>query len=844
MITKRYLLLALTMYFLNPTHLYSQSDTIIINNSIRIGEVSISPIQISLSNNSTISGIQFDLQTNPNYLDSIDVRSTIRTKDQFDLIDFTKDSNGNITVVALSTMPDNLLLPGKGNILSINYSLRSSTSSGTIKLNMSNVILIDKNGRKLPTFIQEVINQKILFDESHHERNSISDEKAKILNPEFPDRVSFSTLRSMLSKDFIVENYPSGTITPSLLKNYDVLILSAPEDNFSSMEISSIASFVNEGGSLCYIGDNAINEGINSLLKNFGIQFISNSILKIVEPGQDPGIPTFVNFINHPSLGPNPKCLTSWGGSYNISPPAIAVGFSDSLTWRDLNWNMIKDINEPLGPFTVMTASVFGKGKIFCTSDNSSFNNDYARAYGTYNNDLLSNAIKWLTDHIFAPLLLSPINAGYTVSTQTKFEWTSGNYTKYRFQVSKSEDFKSTVIDSLVNTPSVQLNTLKPKTQYFWRVSAIYYEEESSWSDIWNFTTKAYSYVISTGNSTTIKIPISSTSQLFQIGDEIGVFTPQGLCVGSEIWNNKDLEITVWGDNLATPAVDGIKTGEQFSYRILRKSSDTEQNINCLTYSQGDGKFTPNGISIVSSLKLGLSKAGTITGSTAVCMGQNSVSYSVPTIVNATSYIWSLPNGATGTSTTNSIIINYGSSAISGNLTVKGHNDCGDGDISTLPVIINPTPDTPIITQNGKILSSNATAGNQWYNQNNPISGATSRDYTITSIGEYTVQVTANGCVSSPSNMIKDVVTSITSLEYNEKIKVYPNPVSGDLTIEYKGNLEEIKFGIYSSSGQLVTTGVLHESTVVHTSSFSSGLYTIKFNTGKTFDYRKVIKHN
>ena len=92
--------------------------------------------------------------------------------------------------------------------------------------------------------------------------------------------------------------------------------------------------------------------------------------------------------------------------------------------------------------------------------------------------------------------------------------------------------------------------------------------------------------------------------------------------------------------------------------------------------------------------------------------------------------------------------------------------------------------------------------------------------------------------------MIKDVVTSITALEYNEKIKVYPNPVSDHLTIEFNGNRDEIKYAIYSSSGQLITTGVLLESAVVHTSSFPSGLYTIKFFSRKTVDFRKVIKKN
>lgn len=282
----------------------------------------------------------------------------------------------------------------------------------------------------------------------------------------------------------------------------------------------------------------------------------------------------------------------------------------------------------------------------------------------------------------------------------------------------------------------------------------------------------------------------------------------------------------------------------------LWSNGATTQNINVstsgnysVTVDNGSGSSSTSNILAVTVNPLP-SNAGTITGTASVCQGQNSINYTVPAVANATSYVWTLQAGITGSSTTNSITLSYGASAVSGNISVKGHNDCGDGVASTFPVVVNPIPSTPIITQNGKVLSSNATSGNQWYNQNIPINGATAQDYTITTVGEYTVQVTVKGCISAPSNMIKDLVTSISSLEYNETIKVYPNPVSDDLTIEYKGNTYEIKFGIYSSSGQLIITGVLLESTVVHTSMFSSGVYTIKFNTGKTFEFRKVIKRN
>ncbi|MFZ4398656.1 MAG: BACON domain-containing protein [Bacteroidales bacterium] len=101
-----------------------------------------------------------------------------------------------------------------------------------------------------------------------------------------------------------------------------------------------------------------------------------------------------------------------------------------------------------------------------------------------------------------------------------------------------------------------------------------------------------------------------------------------------------------------------------------------------------------NGVASVLPITVNLATvaAGTITGSITVCQGQNNVTYTVPTITNATTYIWTLPTGATGTSTTNSISVNYATTAVSGNITVKGNNSCGNGAISTLAITVNPLP--------------------------------------------------------------------------------------------------------------------------------------------------------
>ncbi|MFZ4401991.1 MAG: T9SS type A sorting domain-containing protein [Bacteroidales bacterium] len=98
--------------------------------------------------------------------------------------------------------------------------------------------------------------------------------------------------------------------------------------------------------------------------------------------------------------------------------------------------------------------------------------------------------------------------------------------------------------------------------------------------------------------------------------------------------------------------------------------------------------------------------AGTITGTFTICQGQNNVTYTVPAIQNATSYIWTLPTGASGSSTTNSITVNYSSSALSGYITVKGVNSYGNGAASSMAVIVSSIPaNAGIISGTSSVLA-------------------------------------------------------------------------------------------------------------------------------------------
>jgi len=87
--------------------------------------------------------------------------------------------------------------------------------------------------------------------------------------------------------------------------------------------------------------------------------------------------------------------------------------------------------------------------------------------------------------------------------------------------------------------------------------------------------------------------------------------------------------------------------------------------------------------------------AGPITGPSSVCKN-NSYNYSIGALSGATSYVWSVPVGATIVSGqgTVSISVSFGNSAISGNVSVYGTNAGGNGAPGNLAVTVNSLPST------------------------------------------------------------------------------------------------------------------------------------------------------
>jgi len=99
-------------------------------------------------------------------------------------------------------------------------------------------------------------------------------------------------------------------------------------------------------------------------------------------------------------------------------------------------------------------------------------------------------------------------------------------------------------------------------------------------------------------------------------------------------------------------------------------------------------------------------QSGSITGPINVCPGTVQT-YSVASVNNATSYSWSLPNGWSGSSTTNTITVTVDST--SGDVSIVSSNSCGASPATILYVTVDTgTQQIPAGLATGTITSSTA----------------------------------------------------------------------------------------------------------------------------------------
>jgi gliding motility-associated-like protein len=144
-----------------------------------------------------------------------------------------------------------------------------------------------------------------------------------------------------------------------------------------------------------------------------------------------------------------------------------------------------------------------------------------------------------------------------------------------------------------------------------------------------------------------------------------------------------------------TPPLDNASNYSwQFSGKGANFRGSSNNVIIDFSADATDGYLTVNGINTCGA---GTSSApffitvsrlpdfpGDIVGEKYVCKNENGLRYSIPAIIDASSFLWDFSgSGATLLGNTENIEINFDQNATSGYLTVTGTNDCGIGPLST-----------------------------------------------------------------------------------------------------------------------------------------------------------------
>lgn len=206
-----------------------------------------------------------------------------------------------------------------------------------------------------------------------------------------------------------------------------------------------------------------------------------------------------------------------------------------------------------------------------------------------------------------------------------------------------------------------------------------------------------------------------------------------------------------------------------------------------------------------------------------ICQGES-------TILNASganTYSWT--PSSTLSSSTGSSVTSTPSTTITYTVTGTASNGCVDTD--NITITVNSLP-TPSISQSGAILSSNYTTGNQWYLDGVLINGATDQNYTATTSGVYTVEVTtASGCTATSTGYTFLSTGLIDAQDMG--ITIYPNPSTGVINI--KGDFEEAT--LINLLGQKLQT-----LTNINSIYVAPGHYLVMIKRDKLISYTKLIK--
>lgn len=197
----------------------------------------------------------------------------------------------------------------------------------------------------------------------------------------------------------------------------------------------------------------------------------------------------------------------------------------------------------------------------------------------------------------------------------------------------------------------------------------------------------------------------------------------------------------------------------------------------------------------------------------------------------ASSYSWS-PSGTLNNATNASVIATPTQTTT---YAVSGTTLCGSSN-TEITITVNSNPAIPVITQSGNELSINLQNGEtaQWFLNGDAIPGSNSASITAINPGSYTVIVSnvANCSRTSNAFVIEDT-SSIEDLNSLQNFILFPNPTSGEFSIQWENIGGPVSIEILDLTGKkLIDTKADggDKSITISNQNFSAGVYLVKIS--------------
>ena len=121
-------------------------------------------------------------------------------------------------------------------------------------------------------------------------------------------------------------------------------------------------------------------------------------------------------------------------------------------------------------------------------------------------------------------------------------------------------------------------------------------------SDIYVAEPSYFAAPVSTGNNMTLGIPENAWSMAINVGDEVGVFNQNGDLVGSGVYDNDNMAISLWGDNETTNQTNALADKEIFTLQKWNSLSGLTETLVVTEWIEGNGTYGENDIAIVGKL--------------------------------------------------------------------------------------------------------------------------------------------------------------------------------------------------------------------------------------------------